>query len=81
MPRYYAFGVFLLISNFIVGKLALPLFAIDFYFGLSVYLFSWLMLFAGLMISGKQGWILAKTWCIKKKVFFRNSIFQRHSHS
>ena len=62
VSKLFLFGVFLLISNFIVGKIALPLFAIDFYLGLGVYLFSWLMLGAGLLISGKEGWKLAKEW-------------------
>ncbi len=60
VSKLFLFGVFLLISNFIVGKIALPLFAIDFYLGLGVYLFSWLMLGAGLVLSGKEGWALAK---------------------
>lgn len=77
MSRLFAFGVFLLISNFVVGKLALLLFAIKFYLGLAVYIFSWLMLGAGLLISGKKGWCIAKTWYCEKKVFLRKSIMQR----
>ena len=62
MSKLFAFGLFLLISNFIVGKAALPVFAINFYLGLGIYLFSWIMLFTGLLICGKPGWQMAKTW-------------------
>lgn len=77
MPKLFAFGVFLLISNFIVGKLALPLFAIDFYLGLGVYVFSWFMLGAGILLSGKEGWRIAKTWTSEKKVLLQTSLFRR----
>lgn len=78
MSKLFAFGVFLLISNFIVGKLAIALFAVNFYLGLGVYLFSWVMLGAGLMLSGKEGWMLAKAWYHKKKLFILNTIAQKN---
>ncbi len=67
MSKLFLFGVFLLISNFIVGKIALPLFAVNFYLGLGVYLFSWVMLGAGLVISGREGWDMAKAWYKTRK--------------
>lgn len=57
--RFYI-GIFLIITNFIVGKLALPFFAWDVKLGTAIYLFSWLMLFAGLYLSGREGWHMAK---------------------
>jgi hypothetical protein len=78
MPRFFPFGVFLLISNFVVGKLALPLFAIHFNLGLGVYLLSWLMLFAGLIISGKKGLGLAKAWCVEKKMNIQGRFSKHH---
>ena len=74
LSKLFLFGVFLLISNFIVGKIAIPLFAINFYLGLGVYLFSWLMLGAGLCLSGKRGWCLAKAWYSNKKTQLKKSI-------
>ncbi len=74
MSRLFMFGVFLLISNFIVGKLAIPLFAFDFYLGLGVYLFSWVMLGAGLVLSGRQGWAMAKIWYAEKKSILLHSL-------
>ena len=56
--RFYI-GVFLVISNFIVGKIAVPFFAVKVWLGLSIYLFSWLILFAGLLFCGREGWIYA----------------------
>ncbi len=62
MSKLFAFGLFLLISNFIVAKAAIPLFAVSLALGLGVYLFSWVMLIAGLLICGKEGWQMAKEW-------------------
>ena len=62
MSKMFAFGVFLLISNFIVGKIAVLFFAVNRPLGVGVYLFSWIMLFAGLLMCGKEGWGIAKDW-------------------
>jgi len=62
MSKTFAFGLFLLISNFIVGKIALPFFAVSLSLGMGIYLFSWVMLIAGLIICGKDGWHMAKEW-------------------
>ena len=62
MSKTFAFGLFLLISNFIVGKIAVLFFAVNRPLGIGIYLFSWLMLIAGLVISGKDGWYMAKDW-------------------
>lgn len=48
-------GLVLLITNFIVGKIAIPFFAIDARWGLAIYIFSWLMLLAGLYLCGREG--------------------------
>ena len=66
MSKLYAFGMFLLVTNYIVGKVALPFFAKSFSLGMGIYLFSWIMLFAGLIICGKQGWMQAKAWYTDK---------------
>lgn len=77
MSKLFAFGLFLLISNFLVGKAAIPLFAINFFLGLGVYLFSWLMLLAGLMICGKEGWHQAVDWYKTREKRFILSIKHR----
>ena len=55
-------GVFLVITNFIVGKIAVPFFAFDVWLGTGIYLFSWLMLLAGLLLCGREGWNYSKKW-------------------
>lgn len=77
MSRLFLFGVFLIFSNFIVGKIAIPLFAVDVWLGVGVYLFSWVMLAAGLMISGKKGWVMAKEWYHKKKHSLRFAFWRK----
>jgi len=62
LSKKFYFGVFLIISNFIVGKIAVPFFAVKVWIGTSIYLFSWLMLFAGLLLCGREGWTCAKKW-------------------
>ena len=52
-------GVFLVIFNFILGKIALPIIAIDPDLSLWIYLISWLMLIAGVVMCGKEGWYLS----------------------
>ena len=57
-------GVTLLLGNFVIGKIATVLFFIYYdqtlwrWFSIGLYLFSWLMLFAGLLLFGKEGWDL-----------------------
>jgi hypothetical protein len=48
-------GVVLIITNFIVGKVAVPLFAVNTGLAITVYLISWLMLIVGLILCGRQG--------------------------
>jgi len=52
-------GVFLVIFNFILGKIALPVIAIDPDLSLWIYLISWLMLIVGAVMCGKEGWYLS----------------------
>lgn len=65
--KFYC-GVFLFITNFIVGKIAIPFFVMDIKLGTTIYLFSWLMLFGGLLLSGKEGWQMSKFYYHKWKM-------------
>ena len=58
--KKFLFGVFLLISNFVVGKIAIVIIPFSMLAAVLVYLFSWLMLFAGLFLCGKDGYEYAK---------------------
>ena len=55
-------GVVLFVGNFIIGKIATFLFILYYdnqwwrIFSISLYLVSWLMLFAGIFLVGKEGW-------------------------
>jgi len=55
-------GVILIFSNFIFGKIATFLFILYYdvelwrRFSLWLYVFSWIMLFAGIYLCGKEGW-------------------------
>ena len=62
MNKKFLIGTLLIISNFILGKIALPLFGIWFGFGLSLYTFSWLILIIGLILCGKEGLSYTKGW-------------------
>jgi hypothetical protein len=53
-------GVVLFISNFIVGKIALIILPLSIALAVIVYLFSWLMLFIGLSLCGKEGLAFAR---------------------
>ena len=68
--RKYYIGIFLIITNFIVGKIALPFFVVNVKLGTTIYLFSWLMLFTGLFLSGKEGWDMSKFYYHRWKVHF-----------
>ena len=52
-------GVFLVIFNFILGKIALPVIAIDPDLSLWIYLISWLLLVVGVLMCGKEGWYMS----------------------
>lgn len=66
--KKFYWGVFLIISNFIVGKIAIPFFMVNIWLGTGIYLFSWLMLAAGLVLSGREGWQMSKFYYHKWKV-------------
>ncbi len=53
-------GISLIIFNFVLGKVSLPLLAIDLDIFLLIYLISWLVLIVGLLMCGKEGWHIAK---------------------
>jgi hypothetical protein len=53
-------GILLIIFNFVLGKISLPLLAIDLDIFLLIYLISWLLLIVGLLMCGKEGWHIAK---------------------
>jgi hypothetical protein len=53
-------GISLIIFNFVLGKISLPLLAIDLDMFLLIYLISWLVLIVGLLMCGKEGWHIAK---------------------
>lgn len=60
MSVKFYIGVFLIVMNFIVGKIALIVGTVRISWGIYVYMFSWLMLFAGLLLCGKEGWEYSK---------------------
>lgn len=55
VSKKFMFGVALIIANFIVGKIAVPLFVVESKLGIASYLLSWLMLIAGLILCGREG--------------------------
>jgi hypothetical protein len=61
MSAKFYIGVFLIVTNFIVAKIALLVGTAKMSWGIYTYLFSWLMLFAGLLFCGKEGWEYSKT--------------------
>ena len=72
--KKFLIGIILIISNFIVGKIAIPIFAIHKAIGVFVYLFSWLMLFVGLYLSGREGWYYSKFYYKQYKKNLRMKI-------
>jgi hypothetical protein len=77
--KKFYIGVFLIITNFIVGKVAVPFFLIDFKLGTAIYLFSWLMLFAGLFLGGREGWNMSKFYYHKWKVSIAQNMKGKYS--
>ena len=62
LSKKFLLGLVLLIGNFVLGKLALPFFAVSMELGLAIYLFSWLMFIAGLVLCGREGLIWARAY-------------------
>jgi hypothetical protein len=60
MSAKFYIGVFLIVTNFIVAKIALLVGMTNVSWGIYTYLFSWLMLLAGLLLCGKEGWEYSK---------------------
>ncbi|MDQ7052730.1 MAG: hypothetical protein Q9P14_07525 [candidate division KSB1 bacterium] len=60
--KKFLLGLALIIGNFILGKLALPFFAISMELGLAIYLFSWLMFLIGLVLCGREGLAWARVY-------------------
>ena len=60
--KKFLLGLILSIGNFILGKLALPFFAFSMEWGLAIYLFSWIMLIAGLVLCGREGLTWARVY-------------------
>jgi uncharacterized membrane protein len=58
----FGIGVLLIVLNFVLGKVALPLFVMDPTISIVIYLISWGMLIAGLLMCGKEGWYVAKRY-------------------
>ena len=53
-------GLLLIILSFILGKIALPVLAMNPNLSLLIYAISWVMLIVGIAICGKEGWYMAK---------------------
>jgi len=53
-------GLLLIILSFILGKIALPVLAINSELSLLIYVISWAMLIVGIAICGKEGWYMTK---------------------
>ena len=53
-------GLLLMILSFILGKIALPVLALNPNLSLLIYAISWVMLIVGIAICGKEGWYMTK---------------------
>ena len=53
-------GLLLIILSFILGKIALPVLAINSELSLLIYVISWVMFIVGIAICGKEGWYMTK---------------------
>jgi len=53
-------GFLFIILNFILGKIALPVMAIETDLSLFIYAISWVLLVVGVAMCGKEGWYMAK---------------------
>ena len=71
--KKFYIGVVLIISNFIVGKIAIPFFAVDARWGLAIYIFSWFMLFAGIYLCGREGFNYARLYYKHFKMSIKKS--------
>jgi hypothetical protein len=56
----FIIGFLLIILNFILGKIALPVLAINPDLSLLIYAISWVMLIVGVAMCGKEGWFMTK---------------------
>ncbi len=65
--RRFLIGMILLIANFVVGKLALFIIPIDVMCAAVIYGISWVMLFAGLFMCGREGYYLSKIFYQRMK--------------
>lgn len=72
-------GAVLIISNFIVGKFAITIFAMDITFGITVYLFSWLMLIVGFLLCGREGLYYARIHYYHFKQIFKKNILRSYN--
>ena len=71
--KKFYIGLVLIISNFIVGKIAIPFFAVDAWWGLAIYIFSWFMLFAGIYLCGREGLSYARLYYKHFKLSIKRS--------
>jgi len=62
LSKKFLIGVVLIIANFIVGKIAIPLFVVETELGIVSYLLSWLMLIAGFILCGREGLSYARMY-------------------
>ena len=58
--KKFLIGLILFFTNFIVGKLAILILPLSVAIAILVYLCSWLMLFIGLSLCGRQGLAFAR---------------------
>jgi len=58
-PKFFI-GFLLIILSFILGKVALPTLAINYYLSLLIYAISWALLIGGVAMCGKEGWYMVK---------------------
>jgi hypothetical protein len=62
LNRKFYIGMILIIANFIVGKLAVLFFTVAAELAIAIYVFSWLMLIAGLLLCGREGLSYARMY-------------------
>ncbi len=77
LSKRFLLGLALIIGNFILGKLALPVFAVSVELGLAIYLVSWAMLILGLILCGREGLMWAQFYYRYFEIRFKTSMTAR----
>ncbi|GEM_PF-5164317 len=80
VSKKFVIGVVLIIANFIVGKIAVPLFVVESELGIASYLLSWIMLIAGLILCGREGLSYARLYYHHFQRKIKKTALRRFKH-